>query len=1279
MDLSSNYYPFLEVNGKHPDLIFRELTTNDAYRLIEDGTWEEAFINRYGQMLEEAPNVRTTANQILREGLQKKGFNINPEKVYVNTFNSSVVIDKKGVFHREGSLVESYRLTDAALLNFFNENYTDRWSVLGSYSDIGVYSIGKEGKFESSQPLFGKGWGPSAQVCVAKEPADVLYYSDLQAAYTEHYQAFWDKYLDEYREMIADLFIAAAIRQYKAGSLSEYGFAMVRKVYAGQPEVETYQFNIDTYDATDIIVMVGKVSDLDHTILYIPGASTPFVEFDQFTQMRKWLIKQLADPAALAAFRRHFSIYERQEGTTYSGVDVILKKMLAGTLNPQDYIMLHPIRLNYDKVFSQVRNRIKYAMEDDANRKITSNSEFYRDYVLRFVEGMLGQVSVFDMLVPEIGIPLDLALSTTALGISLDIVKNADTYKARLDGVGSLVSSGIYTVTNFLPVFLEVGTALKNFTRVPTEIPIYADEERFMMGKFHIGTTEELHAIKAGDNPYVFQDPKSEMRLVRLADGDKQLVVIRKLGGNKYIRVNPMTFEDLEGEGFISEVMAGSKSNRILYVSNSRLLGGAPYNPFEHFFDEIWTVEELKRKVDKLGVDDAAFIGIKGRLQAIHSSLDFYTKQKAAHEVLYLIKEYVKSTPAVLRKKPLLQLAEQIKSTLYDPEVAYLRRRLVEPAKVKNSQVCSHIYKVSQGEQLGELPPEITHGLVRFAEEDDILSIASISGAYQGEIPPDISFEVKYVINDLSEVNTLGKDFTKLPEFEGTDLVTNTDVFHYALEQSQGVGLLHKCIISDNGKKLFIGYSYAEFISTITKHSCNANTLFGTYPAIVLEMILYLLKGGGEGALMARFGRGIYWNRLIEQRLGNMEDIIKFYDYTVFARYDRRVSDVFGKSFDRAVTDQAKLDIMMSSRNGILFREGEKELTFCCDNLDFFKSKGVTHIGLTCFYSDLHQTAINSFMAGSGLDTELLAIIITADLGVYEGPMFKLIMAAREKKFEVLALGHSDGVGYTARSLFTKAYNKGTVVMGAASLLRGKKCIVVSDTQLAYTSPGLVVPIPGLSQILEIPAFRAPSPKHNIRFWPDVRQNRTIIYVKPEKDWLTMAPPIGHFRGWRKFDANFKFLTAREHEKAIFAKVFEDLEGFKKELEEIRGIVLPYACGAGRRCDKTSSVVRTALAAARKNLGNGVSLAWWKRDGNTFANQVHTAPTVVIRGIEIVVDATYLDPLGEAVSFMLVDEWAEEVFQRFKGYNAYLADRTMGDALYGFRCPEFTRPRLRKI
>lgn len=134
MDLLSDYYPYLEVNGKDVGTIFRELTTNETYKQITDETWKESFINLFGTMLAEMPDVRSIANRILREGLLKQGLDIDPENVYVNTFGSGVFIDGKGMFHKEDSLISSYRLTDAALMNFFTNNYYDDWDLLDHYT-----------------------------------------------------------------------------------------------------------------------------------------------------------------------------------------------------------------------------------------------------------------------------------------------------------------------------------------------------------------------------------------------------------------------------------------------------------------------------------------------------------------------------------------------------------------------------------------------------------------------------------------------------------------------------------------------------------------------------------------------------------------------------------------------------------------------------------------------------------------------------------------------------------------------------------------------------------------------------------------------------------------------------------------------------------------------------------------------------------------------------------------------------------------------------------------
>ena len=1283
MDLLSDYYPYLDVKGKSVDTIFRELCTNDIYRQIENGTWKETLINRFGNMLAEMPNVRTTANRILRDGLLARGYDVDPENVYYNIFSDYTRVGER-IYHEGKTLTSCYRLTDAALMNLFKRDYDGNFYILQHWRRAGIYNVGKEGSEDPLNKNLGTCWGPHNAAFLAFEPADILEKSaGIQAEYTKEYNAYWTQYSELYHDMLADFFLMAAIKQYKAGMLSEYGFAMARKVHAKQEGVTTYWFNINTYKANDIIVMESKATGLNHTILYIPGSMVPFVEFDNVSQMKTWIVKQLSDPVTMKAFLKHFSIYNRQDGPTYTGVDNIVKGMAesSSSWDPQYYILRNPEQIPYNVVFNKVRDQVKAAMHHDAEKLVTTNAEIYRDYALGFVETMLIYTSFLDVIMPEAGIPLNIILSLTALGLSSDIAINGDSLEQRMNGVGSLANSAINTAFNMLPLFKGAGSVLKNFRRTASQIPAFADEERFIMNAFHIESKAALDNIQPGDLPIIVTHETGELRLVRLADGGQPLAVLRRVSGNKFARLNPMIFKELEGEKLISEVLSDGISRKTTYLSGSTIRGGAPYNPYEHFFDEVLTLNELIKKADKLEPVNAKYTAVKQKLGEMHTATDFDTKQQLAHELLYLLRDYRQTYPSSLRKEVLNRLSAQLKEVLYPSEISFLGRKLVEADKAMHPLVASRLYKVSQGERLGEVSSGITFALKRYAQEDPVLSISALSESAQMAIPADISYPVKYAIRDMSMANRLDIDFTLIPEYASKGFTLNEEVFKYALNKSQRVGLLTKCSIRRSGVRnvLFIGHTYDEMFSMINSLSSSATTDFGIHPHTFIRIIKGILEGGNEGEMMKQFGRKEYFDTLVRERIKNMSKNINFFDSTIFKRFDRKVQNIYEPFFYSNSTTNEGLAKMMESENGIVIKNGANEINYCRRNLDFFKNNGVTHIGISNFFADIHQSELDKFMAGGFPTPALKAVILTSDNGVSNGPLSQLLTSVRDKGMKVVALGNSESGLYSESNMIKNIYNKGVITRNAGQFLEGHKSIILADEWLINTTPGLMEPLPGLAQILEIPGFKYLSRRSTMDYIKDLWRNRYPIYIEPERDWLSIAPERGRFLGWRKFDENFQFPTPLQREEAIFSKIDHDLNGFKREYNEIRDIAFTHRCARSRHCDKTSANVRNALNAAGKHVGNGVSLSWWQRDGNEFVNQVHTAPTVIIHDKEFVVDATYIDTSGEAVVILPIDNWVEEIFNKNRGYNPYLVYRTMlGGSLAGLTNPDFTRPRLRK-
>lgn len=94
MEKQKTYYSTFSIQGKSGDEIFRELCTDKEYNKLNEVTWKEAFINLFGEMLDNVPNPRTIAANVVNRGLIKKGLHeIDCENTYFNKFGSEVISD----------------------------------------------------------------------------------------------------------------------------------------------------------------------------------------------------------------------------------------------------------------------------------------------------------------------------------------------------------------------------------------------------------------------------------------------------------------------------------------------------------------------------------------------------------------------------------------------------------------------------------------------------------------------------------------------------------------------------------------------------------------------------------------------------------------------------------------------------------------------------------------------------------------------------------------------------------------------------------------------------------------------------------------------------------------------------------------------------------------------------------------------------------------------------------------------------------------------------------
>src|SRR5262249_37306762 len=115
----------------------------------------------------------------------------------------------------------------------------------------------------------------------------------------------------------------------------------LRQEDAADPSTTTVtarRFDINGYQSSDILRFKNEKTGRE--VLYIPGSPQPFHAFDDESQLQQWVAKECQDSQQRAMLDSHFSLYNLQDGTSYSGVGSGLEKLGNGTWKPSDSIDL---------------------------------------------------------------------------------------------------------------------------------------------------------------------------------------------------------------------------------------------------------------------------------------------------------------------------------------------------------------------------------------------------------------------------------------------------------------------------------------------------------------------------------------------------------------------------------------------------------------------------------------------------------------------------------------------------------------------------------------------------------------------------------------------------------------------------------------------------------------------------------------------------------------------------------------------------------------------------
>ncbi|ENM3734136.1 hypothetical protein NTE30_001637 [Vibrio cholerae] len=497
--------------------------------------WQSEWLSRYEGIMNQMPNAREMTREALNNKFGANGVvadfkgTFDSDALYYVTFNGAISdrYSFTGWQHNKQHVVSIVKLTDAALANAFQNLEQDN---LSSYSGV-YYSGYGETKYGTENEVK---MLPSA---ISK----FIWQYDIQSKFTEKSKDFWKANKTEYARVYKDSFGFLGFKAFKNNQISHEANVLIESMANGDFSLGQ-SYNLDIYGYKSNSILWIESTDSNFALLYIPGAEKPFVEFvhrsgESFEQqVRNYLVQQLKNTSERNAFAQHFSLYDRQDGSSYTGVDNALKGLADGSW-ATSYILYNKSLISGD-VFNALADATQARLASDSDIQIKSDSEVTRDHALRTISAVINFMPVLDIVAPEIGIPLDIALNTTNLGLSIDIAKTGDTLHERQSGVYNVAGSSVNIAASFI---------IPELIRGSQKIPFYTAKLKGDFGDFshsfsftnRNGIPIEYETLKVGDEPMKIAHPKTakQMHIVRLAN-ESDVVAMSQVNEGHYVEVD---------------------------------------------------------------------------------------------------------------------------------------------------------------------------------------------------------------------------------------------------------------------------------------------------------------------------------------------------------------------------------------------------------------------------------------------------------------------------------------------------------------------------------------------------------------------------------------------------------------------------------------------------------------------------------------------------------------------------------------------------------------------
>lgn len=464
----------------------------------------------------EYPEIYNYASLFLKLKIKDKyDLDLDPNKVWFNRFNSATSSEVSFTgFEHTGHPQDTKTLTEQLLANFGTEDRLNDDALSGN---SGIYTEGSWGT------VFGK---ENEVRLLPVQFSEIVKNSDFSRVYIKNLDLFWRKNFSKFRIMNKGIFISLLAKH--VGQLSDQALHLVVSAVLGHKlnlnkitlhdlkksfiklNFEIMAFDINGYESSDILLIHYPQSDFFNKsinsiiVLYQPTEERSFIEFDNRQELNQWVVKQAKNPQSRTALANHFSLYDRQDGRQYSGVDTLLKELGDGSRDTK-YINYNP-RLVYGDPFTWISIRAMERTRSDAKTLTTTNGEVFKQQLIMNLRPAANMAGVASMLLPGPGSLALLGIGVVQIGLGIDQTINGDTQQQRNEGVSDIVEGGI----NALFGAAGFGEHL-NEAELPVQRAELAESDLHKSIKID---TDELHDVKVLDSnkPSTWADYKIEQR-----------------------------------------------------------------------------------------------------------------------------------------------------------------------------------------------------------------------------------------------------------------------------------------------------------------------------------------------------------------------------------------------------------------------------------------------------------------------------------------------------------------------------------------------------------------------------------------------------------------------------------------------------------------------------------------------------------------------------------------------------------------------------------------------